>query len=105
MAMVANFIMRGLEDLYLQNPLNDSSNPTAYEIEIWFMHVINHFRVLVGLTDMITLDQELFIKAKWSTERQLNDHWDHYSGTLDSVDGPCAGQSYSLWRIFCSNGY
>lgn len=95
--------MRGLEQLYYEHlPFEDPANPKPSEVENWFALTINLFRKLVGLTDMIELDQELFIKARFSMERQFTPYWDSYPGTLDSAYGPCAALSS---QIHCGESF
>jgi len=53
-------------------------------------HYPKHIRDLLGIATPITGTPELFLQARWSTERKRTSAWDaSYPGTLDSSFGPC----------------
>lgn len=86
--------MRGLKQLYdATMPFADEANPTVHEWELWNDKVINHFRMLSGLSAAYP-SAELYIMCSWSKERKTTNLWDtKYPGTFDSAYGPCVGGS------------
>lgn len=86
------YTMRGLEDVYNENPFNDPANPTIHEIEAWNIRVIQHFRDLLGYDHPVLNDHNMFMRAQWGQERKHSTYWNvKYPGTVDSAYGPCIG--------------
>lgn len=84
--------MLGLREYFYQvNPFQDVTNPTVAEIDNWNLHIVKHFRNILGSTVPVELDEKLFVRARWSDERKYTNVWDDVPGTFDSAFGPCIG--------------
>jgi len=69
--------MRGLKQLWdAQPPFADLNYPTPYEIELWNIRVINHYRALLGVSNLVSSDPDLYLRAQWSNEMRETDVWD-----------------------------
>lgn len=74
------------------NPFADNANPTVAEIEAWNVHVIQHYRNLLGISTPIENNRRLYLLAFFSDMRKFTTHWDaNYPGDLGSAYGPCVG--------------
>lgn len=87
--------MRGLYDLfYSVKPFKNNFSPTAAEIELWHLKVIELYRKLMGINLPIEGSRSLYMRSHWNDERKYTTHWDaSYTGTLGSAFGPCVGMS------------
>lgn len=81
--------MRGLRQLYESAPpFADARFPKAWEIDLWNIKVINHFRALLGIGP-ITPSYRLYVEAQWATERRWSPRWNAYPANGQAVYGPC----------------
>lgn len=81
--------MRGLRQLYeAEPPFANPVLPTASEIDLWNVKVVNHFRALFGISP-IQPSLRLYAEAQWSTERRWTNKWNSYAGNGTLPYGPC----------------
>ena len=83
--------MRGTQHVYDSfGGFADPLNPTALEIEQYFVAFVLHFRELTQNPTPLSIDPCLMLRSLWSDERFYTDMWDiAYPGTCGTADGPC----------------
>jgi hypothetical protein len=84
-------IMRGMVELYNQNPFADPTKPTVAELDNWAVLLINHLRKLAGITTPFAPRESSFYTAIWSEERKQTNTYDlaYPAGTNPPKYGPC----------------
>lgn len=94
-SQICNFVfptsntMRGLRQLYEQAPpFANPRFPEPWEIDLWNIKVINHFRALFGIPP-IQPSVRLYNEAQWSTERRWSARFNSYGGNGQPPYGPC----------------
>lgn len=90
-------VMRGLRELfYSVNPFANNSSPTVAEIDEWNERVINHYRSLLGISNPISNDIGLYLRAQWATERKHTTYWNtsYPTGEICSPGGAHCGWTF-----------
>jgi len=95
-SQICNFVfptsntMRGLRQLYEQAPpFANPRFPEPWEIDLWNIKVINHFRALFGIPP-IQPSVRLYNEAQWSTVRRwTNKYTAAYPANGQPAYGPC----------------
>jgi len=81
--------MRGLRQLYESAPpFANPRYPKVFEIDLWNIKVINHFRALFGIGP-IEPSYRLYAEAQWSTERRWSTRYNGYPANGFLTYGPC----------------
>lgn len=81
--------MRGLRQLYEASPpFANPRYPKVFEIDNWNIKVINHFRALFGIGQIVP-SYRLYVEAQWATERRWSPKWNSYPSNGTLTYGPC----------------
>jgi len=92
--------MRGLRQLYeAAPPFANPRYPKPWEVDVWNVKVINHFRALFGIGP-IQPSYRLYNEAAWATERRWTTRWNAYPATGPLTYGPCPNANVHCGATF-----